>query len=1296
MRLFIPFFLLGCFLFFSGCSEKPSVFTKKIEKDTGALSIKNTSAFLGAVTIGNILEHEIFVQASGGLDLYNLNVNLVTSDDFTFAGGTYPGTGGTCGSTLNSGDVCKIVVRFEPTKISSQSAQFNFTFSDSLASRSYSYLLTADSHPILTFEYGSSYDFGNKFVGSSTDLKIKISNTGRVIAQNITINNMSAPFSFKGGSYPGTGGDCGSQLSPGQNCSIIINYSPVSRGQHLQDIVLNYLNNGRTEGNTLHLIAWGFTPAVLSFTSSSDDFGTVASGYAHTKTFTLTHTSGDVAANLIALTGLTAPFSRTGGTCGSVLTIDQHSCTIIVTINSPLSSDWSTPFNLSYYNGIQTITATKTLTASTRIKPTLSFSISGNYDFGAVTRNTTSNATLTVTYVSGEIPATNLTFSTLAAPFSFNGGTCGTTLSSGTCTKNIKFSPTGNYKNPTILPELQVSYNDTLSTINAPVIYLKGSSDALLSNSSGSFSSTVTGTSTEKSITIFNYSGTSAINISARALSAPFAFKGGNYPGTGGNCGTTLAPAAPGTTYSSCTIVLLFSPTQEITSTQNLILDYNNGVQDTTLSISLSGTGAPAAMLSIENKSYPATGLNSEVPALSRVKVTNTGTVTATSMLLTLPAGFIYRGGSYPGTNGTCSLSYSLSGGSSCYIDLLFKPTIAKNYFETATMSYNNGATTTSATFTLDGIGENHSELYLSRYDTLNFPGTIYVGSSVTQTIQLGHGGSLVYATDILVSTSSADFSVISSTCPSMMINGEVCTLTVRFAPGSSGAKSATLNVNYQVNGVPMTETRTLTGTGYDPAVLTFSETTWNFGAQAINTSVDKVITVTKSGYPTLYANTVTAGSLAGTGFQYKGGTYPGSGGNCPTAFPATYTSCTVVLTFTPTSYATYNAQFKLTYNNGYTSVNSILPLSGTGKAKLTFNLSTYDFGQIIQSTNSEKTITISNPGPTTFTNLSKPILTAPFSYKGGVHPGTGGTCQTSLASNQSCTLVIVFAPTTTGVQSQSLTFTYDDGFIANAQSSATLQGEGIAQAIIGLSDGNPFNFGTTNINGTINKTFTLTNSGSVSGTNVALSFTSVFKFLGNDFPGTGGTCTTTISAGTSCTIVVSFTPTAATSYIGNMTLNYDDGLRTQTESKELRGTGSAVLSLEKFLGFITLRKFSALDLENFLNKKNYTSKIYKKIHLDDINSDGVEDQLIALNRSNFSFMGISGFNSKVLYKIPNYFAENYFQGIDVVKLPLDYNRDHLNDFLAAIYKRKDDSFELAGYTLFCARTGNVIEQFIH
>lgn len=1272
--------LFLCAFFACGCSDKPSVFTKKIEKDTGALSIKNANDFLGAVTVGNSLDHELIVEASGGLDLFNINVNLITSDDFSFLGGSFPGNGGTCGNTLKSGEKCKIVVHFGPTKISNQSALFNFTYADSLAARSYRYQLTADSHPILSFEYGSSYDFGNKFAGSSTDLKIKISNTGRVVAQNIVINNMSMPFSFKGGTYPGTGGTCGTQLSPGENCEIIINYSPTTRGQHLQDIVLNYLNNGRTEGNTLHLIAWGFTTSVLSLTSVSDDFGTVANGSAYTKTYTLTHVSGDVAANVIQLSGLTTPFSRVGGNCGATLTVDQHSCTIIIGLNSATSGDWSTPITLSYFNGIQSVTLNKTMTAATRGKPVLSFSVNGTLDLGSVKRNSFTTTTMTVTYASGEIPATALNFSALSGEWSYSGGTCTSQLSSGTCTKIVKFAPTGDYKPPVTLPSLQVSYYDSFTTINAPLIYLKGSSEALLTSSTANFGAKVVGSVTDGNITLNNKSGTSATSISPRVLPSGYSFKGGSFPGIGGTCTSSLLPAVPGTASSSCFMVVQFSPTVEQIYDSTFIIDYNNGVDAGSLTVNLYGSGAPAANLTVENKSFPITGLNSQVPPASMIKITNTGSVTATAVNnITLPQGFIYQGNtnSFPGANGTCT--NSLAGNNNfCFINILFNPTIAKAYTETATLTYNNGSGSVATTFTLSGVGENRAELYLSKFNSLNFSQT-YVGNSQLLPIQLGHGGGTTYATNITVSSSSPEFSINSNTCGPSMFNAETCSISIKFEPSASGPRSGTLNVNYKVNGVDMTESRALSGTGLAPALLTYNPANGDFSAVGINTTAEKTITVTKSGSPTLNGASV-SNSIVGTGFQFKGGTFPGIGGTCPSTNVINYPgTCTIVIAFTPTSFTTFNAQLKQTYSNGYTTYTSILPLSGTGKSKITFDQSTYNFGQVIQSTSAETIITVSNAGPTNYTNLSATPLTAPFSFKGGSYPGTGGTCQSSLASGQNCKLVVVFAPSTTGVQTQSLNFTFDDGYVANAQTSAPLQGEGIAQAIMGVSDGTPYNFGITNVGGSIDKTFLLTNAGTINGTSIAFTFSSVFNFKGGNFPGIGGDCSTTLSAGSFCSIVVSFTPNAAITYTGSMTLNYYDGLRIQTEVKDLRGTGSANLNKDYYLAQIPLKSFSEVELESVIEKQNYGSKVFKRFNADQF-------KLTAYLNSRLNYLGQ---HRGLYYRIYNNFDNGYLQGISTVFLKE-------NKFLSGIYKKSDDNdqWTLHGYSLFHQQTGKLLEQW--
>ena len=39
--------------------------------------------------------------------------------------------------------------------------------------------------------------------------------------------------------------------------------------------------------------------------------------------------------------------------------------------------------------------------------------------------------------------------------------------------------------------------------------------------------------------------------------------------------------------------------------------------------------------------------------------------------------------------------------------------------------------------------------------------------------------------------------------------------------------------------------------------------------------------------------------------------------------------------------------------------------------------------------------------------------LSAPFSYKGGTYPGTGGTCAATLAAAGTCTVVVTYAPVT-------------------------------------------------------------------------------------------------------------------------------------------------------------------------------------------------------------------------------------------------------------------------------------------
>ncbi len=1270
------------------CSENQKIFPKSIEKEPGALAIKNPSAFMGSVSIGNSFDHELKLQATGGLDLSDIGVTITTSDPITFLGGTYPGRGGTCSLNLKSGEVCSIIVNFQPTTIASHQATLSFSYKDLISSKQMSYILSADSHPILTFDYGSQYDFGNKFLSSSTDLKIKVSNTGRVDAENISINNLAAPFTFKGGVYPGTGGTCGSRVTVGQSCDIVINYLPTNKGQHLQDIVLSYLNSGRTEKNTLHLIAWGFVEAQLTLDSvSGDSFGTIASNFSSVKTYVLTHSNGDVSANLISIANLPAPFSRTGGTCGAVLSASQHSCTIDIALNASSAGSWSSPFSLTYNNGRQVVSISKTLTGVTKAKPILLFTPLTTADYGIVKVGSSKTLSFTLQYVSGDLPATGIALSTQSAPFSKTGGTCTSTLSSGSCTIMITFSPTTHnvWSSP-----ISISYNDNISTVTSPVINLVAASDSLLSSSSLSFGTVVAGRAKDLTVSLNFSGGTPATNISVQSITGPYNFTSGSYPGSiSSTCKTTLSSG-------SCVLSLTFAPLMEGNFNSNkLTLQYNNGVDISTLIISLNGTGTPAALLTMEGKDYGTASLNSAVPGPSLIKITNSTAMTATSMSSALPLGFSYKGGSFPGTNSTPSVSLcgtSLSGGASCYINVLFTPLVASNYSGTLNLSYNDGTGTASTTSTLSGVGEATSDLFISSYDLVSFLST-YVGNTpqtIVLTLTQGGGSDPVSITSKTIS--SADYSITASTCTTALSNGQKCTLTLAFNPSTAGTKLASLDITYETGGITKNTSRLITGAALTPASLSVSPASYDFGSLLTSANYDKTFTITRSGS---YSPTSFSSQITGTGFTFKGGAYPGTGGSCPTSTSISST-CTVVVTFNPTSEILYSGQMKITYSNGFQNTTTTVVLNGSGKpsGKLTFSSASYDFGKVIQTTTAEKTITMTNTGTIAIPSLSPPILSAPFGFKGGTYPGTGGTCGSSLTTSQICTMVISFAPTDTGVKNQNLIVSYENGS-GTTQSQTAITGEGLAQAIISISEISPYNFGTTNINGKISVAFTLTNAGSVSGTNLTGTFVSAFNYLDGGFPGTGGTCQSkALPAGTSCTVILSFSPTATLTYNGSFALTYYDGLKSQTELKEFIGTGSLNLYQNYYFSLIQIKSFTAQDLDE-MNKAHLVNAHW----ILDVNKNGHNDILVSTlnigDKKTVHHQAIDGQSHKTIYKIQNILPVDHYRGLAAISLKQDINGDHHPEILFGIYLQEDNFFNLVGFDIISASDGHILKRYL-
>src|SRR5690606_32426216 len=135
---------------------------------------------------------------------------------FDFLGGGYPGTGGDCGGTLASGATCNIVVEFAPTGLGPFNDTINIAYNDGAAAQNATRDIqgTSEAPASLDIAGADPYDFGTQANGSTTAVVLTVTNSGAVSATSIADGaGLAAPFTYVGGTYPGTLGNCGASLA---------------------------------------------------------------------------------------------------------------------------------------------------------------------------------------------------------------------------------------------------------------------------------------------------------------------------------------------------------------------------------------------------------------------------------------------------------------------------------------------------------------------------------------------------------------------------------------------------------------------------------------------------------------------------------------------------------------------------------------------------------------------------------------------------------------------------------------------------------------------------------------------------------------------------------------------------------------------------------------------------------------------------------------------------------------------------------------------------------------------------
>jgi hypothetical protein len=379
----------------------------------------------------------------------------------------------------------------------------------------------------------------------------------------------------------------------------------------------------------------------------------------------------------------------------------------------------------------------------------------------------------------------------------------------------------------------------------------------------------------------------------------------------------------------------------------------------------------------------------------------------------------------------------------------------------------------------------------------------------------------------IALSTSGGQPFSQTNTCGTSIAVGASCSINVVFNPGASGPASATLSVS--ASGLA-TQTVTLGGTGVVPS-FSLSANSLTFAAQALNVaSAPLAVSVTNTGQVSLSIQSLALSS---------GGAQPFSQtNNCGTSI-AVGASCSIHVVFNPAVSGPASAILSINAGNGLAT--QTVALNGTGIApSFSVSPSSLTFGaQALNVASAPKAVSVTNTG-----QLSVSIQGLTLS-SGGAQPfSQTNNCGTSIAVGASCSIHVVFNPAVSGPASATLSIS-SNGL---ATQTVALNGTGATPSFSVSSSSLTFAPQALNV-ASAPLSITLKDTSALA---LPITFISLTSPGGQVFSETND-CGSDVAAGGSCSISISFDPTAAG--VASAALGVDTG--GGSSNIQLYGTGS-------------------------------------------------------------------------------------------------------------------------------------------
>jgi uncharacterized repeat protein (TIGR03803 family) len=308
------------------------------------------------------------------------------------------------------------------------------------------------------------------------------------------------------------------------------------------------------------------------------------------------------------------------------------------------------------------------------------------------------------------------------------------------------------------------------------------------------------------------------------------------------------------------------------------------------------------------------------------------------------------------------------------------------------------------------------------------------------------------------------------------------------------------------------------------------------FGPQSVGTtSPPQTVTLSNTGSASLSVNSIAvAGDFAETD-------------NCDVSVPAKG-SCTINVTFTPTQTLTRTGTLTITDNsNGVPGSQQTVSLTGTGMTSAgTLSPISMSFGnQAINTTSAAKKVTLTSTGTSNLMNIGITIT--------GANAGDfaqSNNCPSSMARGAKCTITVTFTPSILGAESATLDVNDN---AANSPQTVALSGTGVPPVTLLPPSAK---FGNVAIDTPSNpKNFTLKNNQPT-----ALGISSIGFTGANaaDFAASSTTCGGSLTAKSSCTISVTFTPSILGTESATLTVSENAPAPYNALTSSLTGTGVA------------------------------------------------------------------------------------------------------------------------------------------